>query len=133
MIDAGKERIRRWLFAGSWTMLIYATLYIVRPICEFLKQYPSFPFIVNAIIIALLTAAIIISLKKQYIRRTSTFLLLILVVATYLLGLKIIPIPEERVHFIEYGILAFLIYRALIFVGAGNTILKQLSSSLSGS
>jgi hypothetical protein len=33
------ERARRWLWAGSWAGLIYVTLYSVRPVCDFLKQY----------------------------------------------------------------------------------------------
>jgi len=114
MIDLKQERIRRWALAGFWTVLIYATLYIVRPICEFLKQYSFFSFVVDAIIVIFLVGVIVFFGKKKYIRRPPTFLLLALVTGLYLLGLKMISIPEERVHFLEYGILAFLIYQALI-------------------
>ena len=42
-----------------------------------------------------------------------TVLLLILLGSAYGYGMMIMKIPEEKIHFLEYGFLAFLICRAL--------------------
>ena len=114
MSDIGPKRIYRWMLAGIWTGLIYSTLYIVRPVCEFLKRYTWFSFSVNAGIVALIIFLAVVFVKKKYICKPSTYFLLFLVVAGYFWGMTLLSIPEERLHFIEYGVLSFLIYRALV-------------------
>lgn len=124
MSDIKTKRIHRWMLAGIWTGLIYSTLYIARPVCEFLKQYTGFSFFVNAGIIFFGISIVLIFVKTKRIRRGSTYALLFLVVAGYFLGMTLLPIPEERLHFVEYGVLAFLIYRALILdLRAGQSFL----------
>ena len=114
MSDIKSKRIRRWMLAGIWTGLIYSTLYIMRPVCEFLKQYTRFSFCINAGMAFFAVFIVLIFVRKKYIRKMSTYFLLFLVMAGYFLGMTLLSIPEERLHFIEYGVLAFLIYRALI-------------------
>ena len=113
MSNINVKRRYRWMFAGIWTGLIYSTLYIMRPVCEFFKQYAYFSFAINAGISVLIIAVLIFSVIK-YIRRRLTYFLFFLVISGYAFGMILLPIPEERLHFIEYGILAFLIYQALI-------------------
>lgn len=114
MNDIKNKRIERWILAGSWAGFIYATLYIVRPICDFFAQYSWFSFSVNISIVLCIGVFIGLGFKARKVRRLSTYLLLILVISGYGLGMKLISIPAERIHFIEYGILAYLVYRALI-------------------
>lgn len=114
MKDIRNERIHRWFLAGLWVILIYGTLSIVRPLTEFAKQYSLFPVVINAVIVIILIGAVALFLKKNPIRQALTYVLLLSVLAAYLFGLIIISIPEERLHFVEYGVLAFLVYRALI-------------------
>ncbi len=114
MSDIKVKRVHRWMLAGIWTGLIYSTLYIMRPVCEFLKQYTWFSFSVNAGMAFFVIFIVLIFVRKKHIRKMSTYFLFFLVMAGYFLGMTLLSIPEERLHFIEYGVLVFLIYRALV-------------------
>ncbi len=108
------KRTRRWLVAGLWTGFIYGTLYIARPVCEFFKQYTWFPFSVNAVIALFIVFTLIVFFRNRHAYRAWNYILLLFVLAGYTFGIMMLSIPEERLHFIEYGILVFLVYRALI-------------------
>ena len=112
-IDKNKVRKKYWTHVLLWVGFIYSTLYIVRPICEFLKQVTPFFFLTNLLMIGLLAYAVIVLWFQIGIRSVSSFVLLALVLSAYLYGLIVISYPEEKIHFVEYGILAYLIYRAL--------------------
>lgn len=114
MSDIRNMRIRCWTLAGIWTAVIYSTLYIMRPVCEFYKKFAWYSFSLNAGMVLVVAVLVIFSVKAKYIQKPSTYLLLILVLTGYFYGIIMLPIPEERLHFIEYGVLAFLVYRALI-------------------
>jgi VanZ family protein len=47
------------------------------------------------------------------VRTVGRYAWLVLIGLCYAYGLATIAYPEEKIHFIEYGILAFLIYRAM--------------------
>ena len=64
--------------------------------------------IIVALIILVIT---VVTLKER--KHWSTYGLLLIVTVLYAYGLFLVKIPEEKVHFIEYGVLAFLIKRAL--------------------
>lgn len=102
------------MLAGIWTGLIYATLYIMRPVCEFFRQYSWFSFCVNGGIAFVIVLLVLVFVRKKYIRKPATYFLLFLVMTGYFFGMTLLSIPEERLHFIEYGVLAFLVYRALM-------------------
>ena len=114
MNDLKNIRFQRWTLAGSWTGIIYATLYIARPVCEFFKQYSWFPVAVNISIFLCIAVIVGIFLKKKRLHQTLADPYLFLIIAGYGAGMMLISIPEERLHFIEYGILAALVYWALI-------------------
>jgi len=101
------------MLAGAWTGLIYATLYIVRPVCTFLKTFVWFSSGINVVMVLLVFGVIVVLVRKRYLKRTSTYLLLTVVVALYLAGMAALSIPEERLHLIEYGVLVILVYRAV--------------------
>ena len=134
MSDIESKRVGRWMLAVAWTGLIYSTLYIVRPICEFLKQYAGFSFFVNAGIIFFGISTVLVFVKTKRVCRRATYALLLLVMAVYSLGMAWLSIPEERLHFVEYGILVFLVYRALILDLKGWPVylLAFLTTSLIG-
>lgn len=114
MTDQKKERMKRWLPAGLWTGLIYATLAVVRPVCTFLKQFAGFSFAINTVLVLLAVLGVVIFIRKKYLRRPSSYLLLAAVLALYAREMAVLTIPEERLHLIEYGVLAFLVFRALV-------------------
>ncbi|MDP8211946.1 MAG: VanZ family protein [Candidatus Zapsychrus exili] len=109
-----KERLKRWGSVFAWTTLIYSTLYIVRPICSFLKENIPFSIVANFLLVALFSAIIFLFLRKVKVRMISTYVLLLLILSMYLFGFMSIKITEEKIHFIEYGILVFLVYWASI-------------------
>lgn len=114
MIKMSSQRSKRWGMVGLWVGCIYSTLYVVRPICEFLKKNTPFNAIVNFGMVILFAALIFIFLKRVHIQRKSTYLLLSVSLVMYVAALRWLQIPEERIHLLEYGFLAFLIYRAVI-------------------
>jgi len=110
-----KRQLRKkyWAWALGWTLAIYATLYPVRPVCEFLKRTIPFEFWINIFLAACLCGIVILFFRKYKVTDGFGYVLLLLAVSGYLYGLATIPYPEEKIHFIEYGILAYLIFRAL--------------------
>ena len=106
-------RKKYWAWATGWTLAIYATLYLVRPICEFFKETIPFDLWVNIFLAACLSGIAAIFFRKYKMTDGSGYVLLLLAISGYAYGLVTIPYPEEKIHFIEYGILAYLIFRAL--------------------
>ncbi|MBI3616750.1 MAG: VanZ family protein [Candidatus Omnitrophica bacterium] len=110
-----KRQLRRkyWVWALGWTLTIYATLYLVRPVCEFLKKTVPFDLAVNIVFAACLSVTMVIFFRKYKMTDGFGYVLLLLILSGYAYGLATIPHPEEKIHFIEYGILAYLVFRAL--------------------
>ena len=110
-----KRQLRRkyWAWAIGWTLAIYATLSVVRPVCEFLKKVIPFGLWVNIFFAVCLCGITILFFRKYKMTDGFGYVLLLLILSGYAYGLATIPHPEEKIHFIEYGILAYLVFRAL--------------------
>ena len=108
-------RRERWGAVVLWTALIYATVPIGRPICDFLIRKTSFSFFMNAAVLIVLSGLCFYFIRMIRIRRPSSYLILGMTCLAYIAGLKIFTIPAEKIHFLEYGLLAFLIFRAVSF------------------
>jgi len=106
-------RRRYWSFVLVWIGIIYSTLYIVRPICTFLKETTPFPLLINALCIIFLIAVLIVLWKTARAFDPFSYFILAGILLAYAYGMAAIQYPEEKIHFIEYGILAYLIYRAV--------------------
>jgi len=106
-------RARYWLHVFGLVSLIYSTLYIVRPICTFLKVSTPFPLLINILCIVLLISLMIGFWRKIRITKLSSYFILSMVLCAYIYGLIILPYPEEKIHFIEYGFLAYLVFKAI--------------------
>jgi len=63
----------------------------------------------------LLGFIIIATVKFSSVRRKSTLSLLIIAIVAYVFGFIALKIPEEKIHFIEYGFLAYFVFRAISF------------------
>lgn len=107
------DKKRAWGLVWAWVMLIYSTLYIVRPICAFLEKTTPFNQLTTGMIFIAFAAVIIYGIVWLHLRRPSTFVLLALIGVCYVYGVMVIPFPAEKIHFLQYGVLAFLCYRAL--------------------
>jgi len=127
MENKSKQRLWRWLFVFLGTALIYSTLYIVRPLCEYLRATTPFNIVVNVIMFGLLFLIIFVTIKFSSVRRKSTLSLLIVAVVAYIFGFIALKIPEEKIHFIEYGILAYLVFRAISLDLKGGPLVYFLS------
>lgn len=101
------------MWALGWTLAIYITLYPVRTVCEFLKRTLPFDFWVNIFLATCLSGIVILFFRKYKVTDFRGYVLLLIAVSGYLYGLAKIPHPEEKIHFLEYGILAYLVFRAL--------------------
>ena len=104
-----------WSLIGCYVTFIYSTLYIMRPILNFLKaalkSYLNLSVGVMFIIILSLVLAYLISNREHY--SVNQYLWFSLISCLYGMVLYILELPEEQIHFIEYGILSALIYVAL--------------------
>lgn len=104
-----------WSLIGCYVTFIYSTLYIMRPILNFLKatlnSYLNLSVGLMFLIILSLVLVHIISNREHY--SMNQYLWFSFISCLYGLVLYILELPEEQVHFIEYGILSALIYVAL--------------------
>ena len=112
-MDRDRLRTRYWAYALGWVAGIYSTLYFVRPVCEFLKKTIPFDLWVNIVLGGFLSVTAAIFFRKYKMTDGFGYVLLLLVASGYLYGLVTIPHPEEKIHFVEYGFLAYLVFRAL--------------------
>ena len=106
-------REKYWGTALLWTALIYATLPVMWPVSQFLKTHTPFPLLVNSILLSTLLSLLTVLYKKGKINNLLSLSLLFLSCGGYVSGLFILRYPAERMHFLEYGFLAFLVFRAL--------------------
>ena len=108
---SARER-RLWIMAGSCLLLIYSSLYVARPLAEWLRDANLLRLAVGS---SFLTAAawIVLSLFR---RRPGWRVWLVLggIGAGYLVLLSRLELPEERLHFLEYGLVGGLVFTALV-------------------
>ena len=118
-----------WSLIACYVVLIYSTLYIMRPILNFLKLtlkgYLNLSVVVIFFIILSLILAYIVNNRERY--GVSQYLWFSFICCLYGLVIYILELPEEQVHFIEYGVLSALIYLALTH-DINNRSIYSLSS-----
>lgn len=112
MVFASRREKRLWLATGFCIILIYSSLSIARPLAELLREWNLLRLVV---VLAFLAAGSLV-LWRLLVTRAGWRVLGItgVMAAGYLLLLTAIPMmPEERLHFLEYGVVAALVYLAL--------------------
>jgi hypothetical protein len=108
---SARER-RLWIMAGSCLLLIYSSLYIARPVTEWLREANLLRLAVGA---AFLVAAAWVGLALLRKRPGwRVWMALAGISLGYVLLLSRFELPEERLHFLEYGIVGGLVYMALL-------------------
>ena len=110
-----QTRLKLWIPVIFWTAAIYGTVYVARPISNMLLKKTPLGILINIALLAILMMLGFIIIKKIQIRKPSSYILLSIIGLCYLIGLRMFWIPAEKIHFLEYGLLAFLIFRALAF------------------
>lgn len=124
----------RWITVGIYTAALYASLWIARPASEILRanalMYPTMYAIFSLVFLCLFYFL----LRSETDRKLSSAAILIVssaVLASTVLRMNII---EEAIHFVEYGFLSFLLYRALSINhhGAGLCLLVIITAFMLG-
>ena len=112
MVFASRREKRLWFAAGLCTLLIYSSLYIARPAAELLRERNLLRL---AVVLSFLAAGSLVAWRLLATRAGWRVLVTAGVIgAGYLALLTAIPMmPEERLHFLEYGVVAALVYLAL--------------------
>ncbi|MCY4232287.1 MAG: VanZ family protein [Bacteroidetes bacterium] len=112
MIFVSKREIRLWVIACLCVLTIYSTLTIAR---DWLLLIESFGW--GLILFVLVSTSVLVFVVTQGLRslpKVKEILVSIVTVVIYWLVISEIDHPEERVHVIIYGIVAFVIHAALI-------------------
>ena len=105
----GPER-RWWLASLALVVLIYATLYFVRGPIEFLRERNLLRLAVaGAFGLVALPALVLLWRRRPGPRELVT---LALFAALFFGMLGIAGMPEEKLHFLEYGLLGGMVYAA---------------------
>jgi hypothetical protein len=113
----GRRLSNRWLAVAAWIAVIYAAIPFVRSLRDaFAARWPAqaLGFAVMGVVAAATAAALLASRRRRRRVRIADIAWLGgiatgLIVWTHLLMGQ----PEEAVHFVEYGVLGILVYRAL--------------------
>jgi VanZ family protein len=109
---SSKRERRLWLLAGGLVVAIYASLYSVRPVAEWLRERNLLRVALAGLLLVVAAGLVRWCLARSPGRREVAALALF--VGLYLLALWPIRMPEERFHLVEYGLLGGLIYAALL-------------------
>ena len=101
-----------WWATGVCLGLIYSSLYIARPIAEFLRERNLLRAAVGLIFV--LVAVIVVSMVMRWQPGWRVYLALVVSALLYVPAFVFLPLPEERLHFVEYGLFCGLVHAALM-------------------
>ena len=104
-----------WSLIACYVTLIYSTLYIMRPVLNYLKMTIRGYFNLGVALVFLIILSFILVhiINNREVYGLSQYLWFSFISCLYGLVIYVIDVPEEQIHFIEYGILSGLIYMAL--------------------
>ena len=107
---------RSWLYACIWSLLIFVTVPVARVMQAYVSEHWGRDFFLYAVIVTIVLL-IIVSLQLITGKRTATPMnyvwLTSIATVFFVYTIQLRGNPEEAVHFVQYGILSILIYRAL--------------------
>jgi len=111
-----EQEWRSWLWVAIWSLVIFVTIPLARTIQTFVDAHwgrPLFGHLVIAItVLSGGTAAV--HLFRLRVTTRANYFWLVSVAAIYIwYTIQLRDNPEEAVHFVQYGLLGLLTYRAL--------------------
>lgn len=107
------KKIKDWGILFFYTLFLYISLPVMPGLWgKFVRYSGNFASYSAAFILGLIGLFIIFYLisKRKDIRN---FMWLLILASAYAWGLSRLKLPIERIHFIEYGLLGLLVFRAL--------------------
>lgn len=116
MLLKPKSKKRQIIFIIIYVLFIYATLPFMRPVLNYLIENfgkSNLSILVNTVLVSTLLLSIF-TLKKTFKFEAYK---IGLAVTLFIVGLSIMLVydrPEERLHFVEYGLLGYMIYFVLL-------------------
>jgi VanZ family protein len=115
-----------WLWVALCVLTIFLVVPVARTITRFIETYwdvSIFGFFVLAVIIFFFAVCLYLLIYRLKIRTLSNYIWLTSVILIYVyFTLKLWKRPEEAVHFLEYGLLGYLLFRALRYHIPDKTI-----------
>lgn len=111
MFTSARER-RLWLWAALSVILIYASLGYLRTPTEWLRERNLLRLTVAAVFLVAVILVVRVLLRRRPGRTELAVLAAVAVV--YLVVLLCHERVEERVHYLEYGLVGGLVYSALL-------------------
>jgi VanZ family protein len=106
-----KSKTLDWLILILYTGIVYLTLYHARIVSNFLRHGLGswYSPVINTSILLIGTFFLIKIGPKKW----TTYLFLIPILGIYVYIFKQLNLPEERIHFLEYGVMGYLSLRTL--------------------
>ena len=134
IMRSSTSRSQYWLRVLAWVGIIYASLPGVRPLCDFLKAKTPFLILINSFIAIVLIVLAVEIIRWRVWKGAFSYFLIWSIFVSYGYLLLFLKIPEEKIHLIEYGFLAFLVFRAvsLDYQGIKRYAMAFVISSLLG-
>ncbi len=133
----GREPIksvnRLWVFIFIYVLLIYTTLPIARSVLNILYRTLgtfNLNLLVNTLLIGVFS---FITLQLYRKRGFGSFVHLLLLGALLITIILNLDRPEERIHFVEYGLLGFLFVKAFSSTSLRTLTFSALLVTLVGS
>ncbi len=98
---------KRWRWVGLYILLIYITI----PVGRYLTPLAAKLKIIENLIIIFSFVGLL--LYTIYIKNLNKILFSIIIIIIFSYLIFSLKLPEERLHYIEYGILGFMIFKTL--------------------
>jgi len=110
------QRVKRWAVVALYSAFIFATLPYGPQIVKLIRKsigLKGLGYSLNACVLTIVALFLLYLLFYRKERRVSSYLLFASIGLTYGYFLEALHNPAERFHFVEYGLLSWLVHFAL--------------------
>lgn len=117
---------KRWLWVLLCSLAIFATIPLARSIQKIVEETVGREYFGYAVIVSVgvcFSALLYWLISRSLIKESSRFVWLTLIAGVYVyVTIQLWSNPEEAIHFLEYGLLSYLVFRALVVRISDGTI-----------
>ncbi|MCX7848422.1 MAG: VanZ family protein [bacterium] len=116
MRGAGRERRAWWLVCAGYVVVLYATLPLGRPVIDWLRGHYSLAqqaWLMNGVFAGVGVLVVVWLISRWRVLSPLAYVYAALLARLLYCEFRFLVVyPEERLHFLEYGVLACLLHRA---------------------